>query len=351
MSKLDKLYIAATGMITPVGFNTDMTATSVKAGVSAYQDSVYFNKKDNPMRAAWVPEAALPELDQELASVRLNGDVKRIIRLCHAGLNELVSKVSLQSPLALVLAGPENIPARSTPISGDIIQHITTQSKIEFDLQTSRYAGTGRAGVLEAINYAFKYLATTDNDYILVGGADSYANTGLLSLLDSENRVLAANINDGFAPGEAASFMLLSKKYNQSFLPVALNLPGVSKEPGFLYSKESPYRGDGLAEAFTKSLSHCQSHKVEKIYSSMNGENFFVKETGVALLRNSERINTEHTVVHPADCYGDLGAATGGVLTTLAALDLEKDKNKSNSYLVCCSSDLEKRAAICLSPI
>ena len=351
MSQLDKLYIAATGMITPVGFNTDMTAASVNAGVSAYQDSMYFNKKDKPMKAAWVPEEALPELDEELVSVRLNGDVKRIIRLCHAGLNDLATKVSLDIPLALVLAGPENIPARSTPISGDIIQHISTQSKVDFDMQASRYAGTGRTGVLEAINYAFKYLATTDNDYILIGGADSYANTGLLSLLDSENRILAPNINDGFAPGEAASFMLLSKKYNQSFLPVALNPPGVSKEAGFLYSKDSPYRGDGLADAFTKSLSHCQSQQVEKIYSSMNGENFFVKETGVALLRNSERINKEHTLVHPADCYGDIGAATGGVLTTLAALDLEKVKNKLSSYLVCCSSDLEKRAAICLSPI
>jgi len=351
LSNLDKLYIAATGMITPVGLNTEMTVASVKAGVSGYQDSVYFNKKDKPMKAAWVPDDALPTLDSELESVALNGDVKRMIRLCNAGLNELASKVSLEVPFPLVLAGPENIPARSTPITGDIIQHISTQSKIEFDLESSRFAGTGRAGVLEAINYAFKYLAEAGNEYILVGGVDTYANAGLLSLLDSENRILAVNVSDGFTPGEAASFMLLSKQYHQSFLPVALSPPGISKETGFLYSEDSPYRGDGLADAFKNSLINGGNKKIDKIYSSMNGENFFVKEFGVALLRNSAGINQEHAVIHPADCYGDLGAATGGVLTTLAALDFANVKDKLSSYIVCCSSDLEKRAAICLSPI
>ncbi|MCW9018152.1 MAG: hypothetical protein OQJ89_14375, partial [Kangiellaceae bacterium] len=347
MSHLDKLYIAATGMITPIGFDTEMTAASVRAGINTYQDSVYFNKNDKPMKTAWVPEEALPELNGELKEVRLNGDAKRIIRLCHAGLNELMPKASLDVPLTLILAGPENIPARTTPVTADIIQHISVQTKVNFDMESSRYAGTGRAGVIEAINYAFKYLSQEGNDYVLVGGVDTYANVGLLSLLDSENRILATNTTNGFAPGEAASFILLSKKYNRSFLPVALSMPGVSKEEGHLYSDEVPYRGDGLALAFEKSLKNSGSTKVKRIYSSMNGENFFVKEFGVASIRNSEQLISEHKVIHPADCYGDLGAATGAVLTTLAALDAAKENVSGSSYLVYCSSDLEKRAAIC----
>jgi 3-oxoacyl-[acyl-carrier-protein] synthase-1 len=160
---------------------------------------------------------------------------------------------------------------------------------------------------------------------------------GLLSYLDSEDRILATNISNGFAPGEAASFLLLSKNYDKSFLPVTLSAPGVSKEEGHYYADEVPYRGDGLAEAFRRSISNSRKEKIKRIYSSMNGENFFVKEFGVALIRNSKRIASEHSVEHPADCYGDLGAATGAVLTTLAAIELSKERSNEYDYLVCCS--------------
>ena len=36
MSQLKSLHIVATGMITPIGMNTEMTAASLKAGISAY---------------------------------------------------------------------------------------------------------------------------------------------------------------------------------------------------------------------------------------------------------------------------------------------------------------------------
>lgn len=349
MSQLDKLYIAATGMITPVGFNSEMTAASVKAGINTYQDSVYFNKNDKPMKACWVPNEALPELNEELTNVGLNGDTKRMIRLCHAGLNDLMSQVSLDFPLTLILAGPENIPARATPVSADLVEHLKVQTAINFDLDSSRFAGTGRAGVLEAIKHAFKILSQEGTDYVLVGGVDTYANAGLLSYLDSENRILATNISNGFAPGEGAGFMLLTKNFNPSFLPVALSVPVVSKEEGHLYSEDTPYRGDGLAQAFESSLKNSNSSKVCKIYSSMNGESFFVKELGVATIRNSQRLGSDHEVIHPADCYGDLGAATGAVLTTLAALDIAEENVTSSNYLVYCSSDFEKRSAVCLS--
>ncbi|WP_196137596.1 hypothetical protein [Aliikangiella sp. G2MR2-5] len=351
MNQLEQLYIAATGMITPVGMSTEMTAASIRAGISAYQDSVYINKNDKPIKTSWVPNEALPPLDEELMQYRLNGDVKRIIRLCHAGLNEVLQTVSIQEPLALVLAGPENIPARSTPIAPNIIEYLKLQTKFDFDMEASRYAGTGRAGVIEAINYAFKYLSQEGNDCILVGGVDTFSNPGILSRLDSENRVLALGVSDGFAPGEGAGFLLLCKQYDISYLPVALSLPGIAKEAGHLYAEDEPYMGEGLAKAFEKALIPVNDSKVERIYSSMNGENFFVKELGVASIRNAEKFSQSYEVIHPADCYGDIGAATGAVLLGVSALDAIKSLKTGNQHLVYCSSDLEKRAAVCLTAI
>jgi 3-oxoacyl-[acyl-carrier-protein] synthase-1 len=80
----------------------------------------------------------------------------------------------------------------------------------------------------------------------------------------------------------------------------------------------------------------------------MNGEHYWAKEFGVAMTRSSHRFsNVKHE--HPADCYGDIGAATGGALIALAALHSLKQSTPT-SCLVCTSSDTAYRAAICVIP-
>ena len=56
---------------------------------------------------------------------------------------------------------------------------------------------------------------------------------------------------DGFIPGEAAAFLLLTTRataQKAGLSPLAAVTPGeFGEEPGHLYS-ETPYRGDGLAQ-------------------------------------------------------------------------------------------------------
>lgn len=53
---------------------------------------------------------------------------------------------------------------------------------------------------------------------------------------------------------------------------------------------------------------------------------------------------------HPADCYGDLGAATAIALIALAAEHLYKHKS-AKKHLVYSSSDSAKRGAIVVEKI
>jgi len=349
VSQLDKLYIAATGMITPVGFNTQMTVAAVNAGISAYAESDYYNKKDKPMTAAFVPDDALPELKDELQTMGFKADEKRMIRLSHIALSEIAPSLPKDTPIPLFLAGPENIPARPSPITTKLIQSIQIQSDLQIDIESSRYIAAGRAGVIKAIDLAFKYLSVTDATCVLVGGVDSYNNTGLISHLDVEDRILALNIADGFALGEAAGFLLLAKMPHQSFLPVTVSQPGLSQEEGHRYS-DSPYRGDGLTQAVGQVLHYSSLPKIEQIYSSMNGENFFVKELGVLSIRHAKNLHEDYQVNHPADCYGDIGAATGAVLIGLSAIKLA-NKSKGVNHMVCCSSDMAERGVVCVSSL
>ena len=90
---------------------------------------------------------------------------------------------------------------------------------------------------------------------MLVGGSDSYEDSSRLMPLDADKRLLTLGAGDGFAPGEAASFLLLTPHIElaqqRDGQVIALSPPGISEEKGHLYSEE-PYRGDGLIKPLKK---------------------------------------------------------------------------------------------------
>lgn len=328
-----------------------MTAASIRAGISAYSHTDFFNKRDEPFTGALVPGGALPELHEDLRSIGLKGDEKRCIKLSHVALDEIEPWLP-KIPITLFLAGPENIPARPIPFNKNIIHYIQRQSGISINLASSRYVSSGRAGVMQAIHSAFDYMSQTDENYILVGGVDTYCNTGLLSNLDAENRILALGISDGFALGDGAGFLLLCRQPHASFLKAAISPPGIAKEKGHRYNEEEPYLGDGLSDAVRLAIQHSNQTKIDTIYSSMNGESFFAKEHGVMSMRNAKAFTENNDMMHPADGYGDLGAATGAVLTALSAISFNQGQSDSQyQHLICCSSDMAARGAVCVSHV
>jgi len=349
MAALSKIYIAATGAITAVGANTEATCAAINSGINRYGPVSFYNKRDYPMTGASVPEEALPELNDELVYVGLTARTKRLLRLIHPALNEVISESKITEPLALFLAGPENLSNITQAVTADILSLIKTQTELDIDFDNSRYFATGRAGVIEAIELGFKFLETTQTKYVLVGGVDSYLDPALLSILDSEKRILAENISDGFAPGEGAAFLLLTQDKTKSKYSVALHRPGFGNEKGHRYSEET-YLGDGLASAFTSAIKNAAIRNISAIYSTVNGESLSIKEFGVASIRNSSSLNPDNEHIHPVDCVGDVGAASGALLISIALNDYKKNK-LHNPVLISCSSDLANRSAICLSKV
>lgn len=339
-----KIYVAAIGMLTPLGFDSVSTAAAVRAGMSAYEDSSQYNKKFHPMRMALVPEDALPPLNPELEfAAGITARQNRMLRLATPALQEVMCKISLKDPPPLFLALPESIPGYLSIISTSFLSHLMMQTGIAIDQKSSRIVATGRAGGLDAIDLAFKYFHASGKDVVLVGGVDTYLDSLLLGTLDNDNRVLADNISDGFAPGEAAGFLLLVSERVVSKLPykakAALYAPGLANEKGHRYSQE-PYLGEGLAEAFSKAIMNSSNLPISSIYASLNGENFGAKELGVASMRNKNAFADQVKVEHPADCFGDIGAAFGPVLIGLTCF------NSPGNYLGYCSSDQQSRAAV-----
>jgi 3-oxoacyl-[acyl-carrier-protein] synthase-1 len=347
-------WICGIGMITPVGGHTAQTAASVRAGISVYADSAVYKKRFEPMTMALIPEDILPPLSKKLAEAsNMTSRQSRMLRIAHLALQEVLESLpkSHTKPLPLLMAGPEPLPGRDQVIKGNFLRYLETQADIKFDSQLCKLTPTGRAGGMQALKFAQQVLVSGEHDYILVGGVDSYLDLYLLAKLDAESRILANGVMDGFAPGEGAAFLLLcSDRARESMKmkpQVKIHCPGIAKENGHRYSEE-PYTGDGLAQAFSLALSEMNGKPVASILSSINGENFGAKEWGVAYMRNSNAFEPESRLEHPAECFGDTGAAATPILAGLVAVGMEKGYRRGPA-LVWCSSEGPLRGAVCIS--
>lgn len=347
-------WICGIGMVTPVGGQTAQTAASVRAGISVYADSAVYNKRFEPMTMALIPEDILPPLSEKLAKVsNMTSRQSRMLRLAHLALTEVLESLpeGHSMPLPLLMAGPEPLPGRDQVIKGNFLRYLEAQAEIKFDHRLCKLTTTGRAGGMQALKVAQQALVSGEHDYVLVGGVDSYLDLQLLAALDTEDRILANGIMDGFAPGEGAAFLLLcSDRIRESMQikpRVKIHCPGFAMENGHRYSDE-PYTGDGLAQAVTAALVELNNEPVASILSSMNGENFGAKEWGVAYMRNSVAFGQESRMEHPAECFGDTGSAAMPILAGLVAVGLEKGY-RHGPALVCCSSEGPLRGAVCIS--
>jgi 3-oxoacyl-[acyl-carrier-protein] synthase-1 len=350
MSDQSGLYIAGIGMVTPVGANTAMTAAAVKAGVSGYQASGYFTRKTRqPITMTGVPLEVFMSMQVEIdEGSYYSAQYDHIIKMAILALREAVSRQSIKKPVPLILAIPETHPNVSYIKPEALIKNLINQKDLPLHADLVRCIDTGRAAGIEGLELARHYLYQQKADYVLLGGSDSHWVYPRLGELDKADRVLAPDSMDGFAPGEGAGFLLLTRHPERAMTQdghiIAIARPGVSQEPGHLFSDQT-YRGDGLDQAFKQALSDHTGDGIHTVYSSMNGEHHWAKEYGVAYTRNQASFLDPVKVAHPADCYGDLGAATGPVLIGLAADSLWKQPGLA-THLVYSSSDGAWRAAV-----
>lgn len=347
-----RVYIAGGGMITPIGANTEMTAVAVRAGVSAYALSDFYDRQQQSITMASVPNDVFALVEANIVEGnRFNERRDRVTKMAIVAIREACAERAPLQPVSLLIAMPEG-PADAEDIEY-FVGNLETNCRPWVRATNSRRFHHGRAAGLEAIGFVFQHLSDFPDDYFLIGGSDSYHDHSRLHPLSEADRLRVPTNKDGFVPGEAACFLLLTRQRERAMIRqghlIALHPPGLADEPGHLTSQE-PYRGDGLAHAFRQALADRTPGAVQAIYSSMNGEHFWAKEYGVAYTRHHEYFHDPVKFEHPADCYGDLGCATAPALIALAAEDLLKNP-KAHAHLVYSSSDGPKRGALVLEKI
>lgn len=348
---ISRLYLAGTGMITAAGPTAAMTYTFFAARRSGYEISEYRNKNKERITMALVPDGVFDEFELELEICNpYNAQFDHILKLGVIAALQACEGHSITQAIPLMLAMPEPEFGPTTP-HGLLTANLAEHCAPAFSPELTRSFHSGRAAGIEAIDFAFHYLHA--HLLIMIGASDSPIHPDRIEKLNQQDRLLTSQSRDSFAPGEGAAFLLLTSDPQFAMVKnnhiITLHPPGIAEETGHMYSQET-YRGEGLDQAFKKALAHQPDESIDRIFSSMNGENFWAKEYGVAYLRSKIKFTEAAKIEHPADCYGDLGCATATALIAMAAEDLWKNK-RHHKHLVYSSSDTALRGALVIEKL
>lgn len=345
------VVIEAVGATCAVGRGIAQIAASVQAGISRVAQSPVHDGVLDPVTMARFPEKDLPPLAHDLDGLGLTSRQRRMLRLAGAPLREVLASLPKATPpLPLYLGLPEprgeRVPARN------LVAHLTAQAGTTVDDRNSQVFPRGRAAGLMALQAAMADLGKGRWEKVLVGGVDTFLDLALLTELDREGRLLSSRVTDGFVPGEGAAFALLgTRRSRRSPSPTSqVQVLGIgsAQDPGHRYS-DKPAKGEGLALALDTLFKSIPVPPVPiaSVFAGFNGEHFSAKEWGVAQIRHSDQMARPVRMSHPADCYGDLGAATGPMLLALACATLSRGLAPGPA-LVFASSDREDRACALL---
>ena len=328
----DSVYIVGAGAQTPVGRCVLSAAAAVRCGISAYAEHPFMiDRQGEPMvvaRAEWLEET----LSLEDRITRLAVDAaKEALDPIAAQLTEIQNRIGIHLALS-----DENLPtpALREKVCDGFIEGMGFGVRDRIQL-----IAEGHAGGLLALEKAFAQVRGGELDFCLVGGSDSWIDPQRLEAIDFGRRLHSINYSWGFTPGEGAGFCLIATGATVKRLdmkPYAELLAVATGEEPKLLGTETVCIGEGLTQAFRKALH--PDHPVSHSYCDFNGETYRADEFGFTICRVRECFEDAGSFTTAAECWGDVGAASGLLSLTLPLAAWERRYAKGTVNLAWGSS-------------
>jgi len=340
--------IGASHVLCSIGSGTDQVWAAARAGIGRIVNSHVMDRHFEPIQMGLVPEDALGELNPEIEKLPLPSRARRMLQLAAPSFQSVAKDIG--QPVPLFIGLPE-LSDTEAPWLKHFPSYLQKLTDVPVDRARSVIVPKGRASALLALERALEPLQSDPSAVDVVGGVDTYLDLRLLASLDGEQRILGPQVMDGFIPGEGAAFYLLSGEIaskSQTGARALVHGAASSLDPGHRYGSE-PTRGEGLAAALdTLRRTATPPAPIGATFAGFNGESFDAKLWGVARLRHNDFFSKEMSIDHPADKFGDTGAAMGAILMTLAAKSLTNEE-RPGPALVWAASDGEPRACAMIS--
>ncbi|MFT3717333.1 hypothetical protein [Pseudorhodoferax sp.] len=205
----------------------------------------------------------------------------------------------------------------------------------------------GHSGGLVALREACGALSQKYGGWALFGGMDSWLEPETLEWLEAEDRLHNAANPYGFIPGEGAGFCVVLNTSRTLSSDTTLEVLGSGVASETVPRRgEEPCLGWGLTTAIQDAIGYLpDTALVDDVFCDFNGEWDRADEYGFAVVRTSGSFVDATAALTPADCWGDVGAATGAQLLALAWQAAKCRWLRGHHLLVWTSSDGPHRAA------
>lgn len=337
------MAIIGLGATTPLGRSAWATAAAVRAGISGFtQHAFMVDAVGKPMHVA-----AFPWLDD---SCEVG---ERITECLVAAISEALLPLRAITPrpsLALLV----NLPIARPGLPEDLAHRVAQRVQRDFTgvFERVSVAALGHAGGLVGLHSAQQYMAASPQNMCLVAGVDSYQEPDMLEWLEATDQLHGAGERNnawGFIPGEGAGALLLASASTAQRLGLApmgrVRGVGLGREAE-LIGTGTVCLGLGLTEAVRGAMATLPAGQlVTDVYCDMNGDPYRADEFAFLVTRTRERFVAPSEFVAPADCWGDVGAASAPLCIALACVAGVKRYSKGGTSLIWASSVTGERGA------
>jgi 3-oxoacyl-[acyl-carrier-protein] synthase-1 len=339
--------IVAVGARTPVGLRAAPAAAAVRAAISRLGQHPYMiDRVGEPM-----PAAMDPRLDADMIGPQ------RLVALAETAMREacepLLNLPGSRLRLPIYAGLPELRPGFTTEDAQAVQSGLGALSGLPVEISEVNIIPDGHAAGLSALATATEEIRRGAVEACLVGGVDSYFHPDTMEWLD-ENRQLAGSVSrSGFVPGEGAGFCLVmaaSASTRLALRPLAHVVSAAIGREAKLIKTSDICLGEGLTATVRSALGDMQSRgeSINVVICDMNSERYRGEEWGFVCLRLALYFDDPTGYLSPADCWGDMGAASGPLFAMLACQAAARGSAKGPRTMLWASSEGGLRAAAVL---
>lgn len=345
MTAFGELAVTAVGGVTAVGATMAQTCASVRAGLMGFSEHPFYTPTTRD--PGWDDDVPLLAAPVTTLAADLAGPA-RLVELAIAALRELaevgISRRDLASSALLVSLPVRDEVVEAWGVAQYFAAALCKRSGLG-SLETIVVTQSGHTGVLELLPRAAQLIAERKASRCIVLGVDTYLTEDRMALLDAGYRLKSHRAVDGFVPGEAGVALLVEdlREAERRGADIRCVIEGVGfgREPQ-TQSGDRHSSGAGLTGALA---TVARPEETPYLVCDLNGESYRSFEWGVATSRLGPGFAQPLALVHPAESFGDIGAASGAAHVAIAAASFARGYAPAPQAILWASSDGDLRAA------
>jgi 3-oxoacyl-[acyl-carrier-protein] synthase-1 len=352
----EEVLVTGIGMLTAVGNDAVQTAAAVRASIARL--------------AGWEP-GGMSDGEPRVSAGRVPRDYgdrpwlekfEDILRqpmheaLWDAGLYDLVAlRERSRGQLGLYLATPR---ADRAGVTASAYQEFVAEAKdissVHARIDHLDFTAYDHAAGIGALQLAVDHLSAEKVDIAIVASVDSLLHTPYLARLAVDGFLKLPQYPHGLLPGEAAAVLVLerardaaARKASARARVGALALD-LEKIP---LGENHPIRGEGASRAVAAALdADGRAGEIHRVITDMSGERWRAIEWAIVETRCLGVLAPGWQLWHPADCFGDVGAASSIAHAALSARAFARGYAGAGGVLLFAAAHGGQRAAATLWP-